>query len=179
MTDSEAWLVLRAQSGDHEALETLLQGVQQPLHRYLLGLLRERTSADDVLQETLMRIYRKLKWLDDPVVFRAWAYRIASREAFRFLARQRQSDTRHVDDSQLEAMAHTAPGPPNVSEIQCLVERASPASRAVLILHYQHDLTIDEVAAVLGIPAGTVKSRLAYGLRRLRETEKGGHESAR
>ena len=76
-------------------------------------------------------------------------------------------------------MAHTAPGPPNVSEIQSLVERASPASRAVLILHYQHDLTIDEVAAVLGIPAGTVKSRLAYGLRRLRETEKGGHESAR
>jgi RNA polymerase sigma-70 factor (ECF subfamily) len=120
-----------------------------------------------------MRIYRKLRWLDDPAVFRPWAYRIASREAFRFLARQQQSQARYVDDSGLDAMADTSPEVSDPGELDRLVEQASPASRAVLILHYRHDMTIDQVAAVLGIAPGTVKSRLAYGLRRLRETEKG------
>ena len=173
MTDSDGWLVLRAQSGDREALERLLEAVQRPLYRYVVQLVGNRPSADDVLQETLMRIYRKLPWLDDPAVFRAWAYRIASREAFRFLARQQQSQARYVDDSGIDALPDTSADPPDPRELDRLVEQASPASRAVLILHYQHDLTIDEVAAVLGIPPGTVKSRLAYGLRRLREAEKG------
>lgn len=173
MTDSEAWLVLRAQSGDRAALEALLEGIQRPLYRYALRLIGDAPSADDVLQETLMRIYRKLRWLEDPALFRPWAYRIASREAFRFLARQRQSAARYADDSELEAMPEPAPGSPDPGEIERLVGQVSPASRAVLILHYQHDLTIDEVGAVLGIAPGTVKSRLAYGLRRLRETEKG------
>ena len=98
MRDSEAWLVLRAQSGDREAVEMLLETLQRPLHRYVLRLIGNRPSADDVLQETLMRIYRKLRWLDDPTVFRPWAYRIASREALRFLARQQRWQARHVDD---------------------------------------------------------------------------------
>jgi RNA polymerase sigma-70 factor, ECF subfamily len=173
VTDPDAWLVLRAQSGDRDALERLLEGVQQPLHRYVVGLVGDRLSADDVLQETLMRIYRKLRWLDDPAVFRAWAYRIASREAFRFLARQKQSQARYAEESGLEELPDTSADRPEPGELDRLVQQASPASRAVLILHYQHDLAIHEVAAVLGIPAGTVKSRLAYGLRRLRETETG------
>lgn len=173
MTDAEAWLVLRAQSGDRDALEALLESVQAPLHRYVLRLIGNRSAADDVLQETLMRIYRKLRWLDDPAVFRPWAYRIASREAFRFLGRQQASQARHVDDAALDAIPGLPAAPVDEGDLERLVEEASPASRPVLILHYQHGLTIDEVAAVLGIASGTVKSRLAYGLRRLRQTEKG------
>ena len=175
MTDSEPWLVLRAQSGDRAPLEALLQDVQTPLRRYLAGMIGDTAAADDVLQETLVRIYRKLRWLDDPALFRPWAYRIASREALRWLAKTRQSRAREreMDDVQLEAMADTPPAPVDPREVERLVESASPASRAVLILHYQHDLTIDEVAEVLGLAPGTVKSRLAYGLRRLRERAKG------
>jgi RNA polymerase sigma-70 factor (ECF subfamily) len=169
VTDLEAWLVLRAQSGDRKALETLLEGVEGALHRYVLRWIGNRPSADDVLQEVLVRIYRKLPWLDDPALFRPWAYRIASREAFRFLAKQQQSQARTEDDASLESMPDTSTESLEGSDLERLVEQASPASRAVLILHYQHDLTIDEVAAVLGIAPGTVKSRLAYGLRRLRE----------
>jgi hypothetical protein len=60
VTNVEAWLVLRAQSGDREALETLLETVQRPLHQYVVQLIGNRASADDVLQETLVRMYRKL-----------------------------------------------------------------------------------------------------------------------
>ena len=83
MTQPEAWLALRAQSGDRAALETLPCGVQPVLQRYLVGLIRDQAAADDELQETLFRIYRKLRFVHDPALFRPWAYRITSREAFR------------------------------------------------------------------------------------------------
>ena len=171
MTSPHAWLVLRAQSGDRQALETLLADIQQPLHRYVVQLIGDPSSADDVVQEALVRIYRKLRWLDDPAVFKPWAYRIASREAFRFLARRTAMQTRDAD-VELDHLPATEAAPPDPRELQRLIQGATPASRAVLLLHYQEDLTIDEVAAALDLPAGTVKSRLAYGLQRLRETLK-------
>lgn len=170
MTDPDPWLVLRAQNGDRDALETLLDSVQRSLHRYLRAMIDDGSAADDVLQETLVRIYRKLRWLDDPALFRRWSYRIASREAFRFLARRQHSRARDEDDSGLETLPDTLAARPDAGDLEHLLTHASPASRAVLLLHYEDDLTIDEVAAVLGIPPGTVKSRLAYGLQRLRET---------
>ena len=168
-TDREAWLVLRAQSGDREALDTLLAGAQRSLQRFVLGVVGDRSAADDVLQETLVRIYRKLPWLEDPVLFRPWAFRIASREAFRFLERRRTTQLRETNDSGLDELPAHAVVRPEPRELEQLVQHASPASRVVLLLHYQDDLTIDEVAAVLGLSPGTVKSRLAYGLRALRE----------
>ena len=171
MTESEGegWLVLRAQSGDREALDALLEAARRTLKRYVLGMVGDVSSADDVLQETLVRIYRKLQWLDDPALFRPWAFRIASREAFRSLAKRRQAQLRDADDSVLDDIPAAMPDPPQPGELARLLEHASPASRAVLLLHYQDDLTISEVAAVLGISPGTVKSRLAYGLRTLRQ----------
>lgn len=172
MTDPQTWLVLQAQSGDRAALEALLEAVQDPLYRYVLGLTGDRSVADDVLQDTLVRMYRKLRWLDDPALFRPWAYRIASREAFRSMGRRRQRQEREVDDSELDALQSVDAVRPEPGDLDRLISQASPASRAVLLLHYQNDLTIEEVAGVLGISAGTVKSRLAYGLRRLRQTVK-------
>ena len=162
--------MLRAQSGDREALDALLERARRSLQRYVLGMVGDPSAADDVLQETLVRIYRKLSWLDDPALFRPWAFRIASREAFRALARRRQAQARDTDDSSLDDIPAVMPDRPEPGELARLLEKASPASRAVLLLHYEDDLTINEVAAVLGISAGTVKSRLAYGLRTLRQT---------
>jgi len=71
-------LVLRAQTGDRDALDALLRMCQSPLHRYITGLLGDATAAEDVLQECLFRIARKLKWLSDPSLFRAWAFLFAA-----------------------------------------------------------------------------------------------------
>lgn len=176
MADEDGWLVLRAQSGDREALEGLLTSVQGPLHRYVTRLLGNPAAADDVLQETLLRIYRKLRWLDEPSLFRPWAYRIASREAFRFLARQKLMRSRFADEA-LESIPEPAAPPVAAADVDRILSRhlelISSASRAVLLLHYRHDLTIDEVAGALELSPGTVKSRLAYGLRRLRDLQKG------
>ncbi len=68
--EREAFLVLRAQSGDREALDALLASVQEPLYRYLMTLVRERHLAEEALQETFVRVYRKLGWLREPGLFR-------------------------------------------------------------------------------------------------------------
>lgn len=171
-TQESLW-VLRAQSGDRVALNRLLEAAQQRLYRYIVSLVRDASVAEDVLQEVFLRIYRKLRWLKDPALFRSWAYQIATRESFRRLARERVWKDQVRDEELLERVA--APEPDETLRAQlreslpAVLSRISPASRAVLLLYYVHELSLGETAAVLGIPLGTVKSRLSYGLSKLRE----------
>jgi RNA polymerase sigma-70 factor (ECF subfamily) len=165
----EAQWVLRAQCHDREALESLLRSVQPALHRYLTRLV-STSSADDVLQEVLLILCRKLTWLEAPELFRAWAYRIASRAAFRHLKKERRWSGQLHDETVLEEVQ--APQPPPSAELMSELlssDVLSPASRAVLALHFQEELSLPEVAAILEVPLGTVKSRLAYGLAALRK----------
>jgi RNA polymerase sigma-70 factor (ECF subfamily) len=166
----EAWMVLRAQGGDREAFDALLAAVQEPLFGFVAAVTGDRTLAEDVLQEVFVRIWSGLKWLRDPALFRPWAYRIAAREAVRHSRRERRRDALH-DDAALDALPVADAEPPDpwlLERLPRLLDRVSPASRAVLTLHYLHELSLAETAAVLGISAGTAKSRLAYGLRSLR-----------
>lgn len=165
----EAQWVLRAQCDDREALESLLRSVQPSLHRYVVRLVGPGT-ADDVLQETLIIIVRKLKWLGDPSLFRAWAFRVASRLAFRHLKRERRWSQQFCDEAILDEIAAPVRAPPMELLPELLNSEAlSLASRAVLALHFQEELSLSEVAAILEIPLGTAKSRLAYGLTALRK----------
>lgn len=102
-------------------------------------------------------------------MFRAWTFRVASREAFRHLRKRRVWMGKHDDDPQLENL----PGP-EVRPVGELLQQllaadvVSPASRAVLMLHFQEELSLPETAAILDIPLGTAKSRRAYGLAAIR-----------
>jgi RNA polymerase sigma-70 factor, ECF subfamily len=170
--DLESWWVLRAQSGEQAALNELLKSVQEPLYGYIFSLVREQALAEDILQEVFIRIYRKLGWLREPRVFRAWAYQIATRETFRHLKRERRWQEQIRDDAALQTMPAVPReefAPDLLARLPQLVAKLSPASRAVIMLYYLHEMSIDETAAVLSIPVGTVKSRLAYGLESLRQ----------
>jgi DNA-directed RNA polymerase specialized sigma24 family protein len=99
----EARWVLRAQCGDREALELLLTALRPALARYLTGLVGSADAAD-VLQDVLFLIYRKLKLLDQPQVFHAWAFRLASRVAFRHLKKRYRWPNHARDDAALELL---------------------------------------------------------------------------
>jgi RNA polymerase sigma-70 factor (ECF subfamily) len=161
-------LVLLAQTGDRAALEKLLRESHGPLQRYITSLVGA-DLADDILQETALQIFRKLPFLREPAVFRAWTLRIASRIAFTHLKRARRWQP--LDAAPLEPLIlpHPDLGEPPDAAFSALLDHVSPASRAVLLLHYQHDLSIEESAAILGIPIGTAKSRLNYGVTALRK----------
>ena len=162
----DAGLIVRAQAGDRQALEQVLTDVTPPLRRYLARITGER--ADDVLQDTLFRIWRNLGWLREPVLFRPWAYRIATREAFRHLSRERKHEEGRADDSALDQVAAAPAGPAERLLIESALARITPLTRAVLAAHYLDGLTLEETAAATETPLGTVKSRLASGLRQAR-----------
>jgi RNA polymerase sigma-70 factor (ECF subfamily) len=168
----EVLWILRAQSGDRDALDKLLQAIQVQLHGYLVSLVHDEHMADDLLQDVFVTVVHKLRWLREPNAFPAWVYRIASRRAFRALKKQRRRASPQQTDQMLEAVAAEAPEEiPSAEIIDCLpalLEQVSPGSRAVLTLHYLQDMTLQAVADVLEIPLGTTKARLAYGLRVLR-----------
>ena len=161
-------LVLLAQTGDRAALEQLLRDAYAPLRRYITRLVGA-ALADDILQETSLQIFRKLPFLREPAVFRPWTFRIASRIAFSHLKHARRWQP--LDDAPPEHLTTFDPtlGEPPDEAFLDLLDHVSPASRAVLLLRYQHDLTLEETAAILEIPIGTAKSRLHYGVTTLRK----------
>jgi RNA polymerase sigma-70 factor, ECF subfamily len=170
----EAQWVLRAQCHDREALELLLRSVQPALRRYVAGLIGD-ADADDIVQDVLVIVSRKVYWLEQPELFRAWAFRIASRAAFRHLKKRKRWSEAAVDPSSLDDIAAPEPLVPDDAILEMLDSSAlSPASRAVLVLHFREEMPLAHVAAVLEIPIGTVKSRLAYGLKALRKELKNG-----
>ena len=160
---------MRAQCSDRDALECLLRSVQPSVHRYLFGLVGAR-HADDVLQEVLILVCRKLAGLQTPELFRPWVFRIASRVAFRHLKKESRWQEWTPDDSAWfeEVPAPAAQLPLEMLKDLLAMDGIPPASRAVLALHFQQELSLTEVAAILEIPFCTVKSRLAAGLTALR-----------
>src|SRR3954470_9755712 len=83
-------LVARAQAGDRQALDRLLRDHQAPLYRHVRAIARDGDHAFDALQNSLLLIARRLAGLRDPRWFKAWAYRIATREAVRLTKRERR-----------------------------------------------------------------------------------------
>ena len=164
---NQTLLVLLAQAGDRDALEQLLRNSHAPLRRYITRL-AGADLADDIVQETSIQIFRKLRYLREPAVFHAWTLRIASRIAISHLKRAHRWQP--LDDSPLGTFTLNPDldEPPDAAFFS-LLDHVTPASRAVLLLHYQHDLSLEETAAILDIPVGTAKSRLHYGVATLRK----------
>lgn len=163
----ESWLVLRAQAGSRDHLERLVAVAQQFLAPRLGPLFDERADAEDVLQDVLFTICRRLGTLDDARLFRPWAHRIAVRAAWKAINGRRREHAREspVDLDSLPVDGHE----PELTDLPALLSNISPASRVVLTLHYLEGMTLEATAAELGVAPGTVKSRLAYGLRQLRD----------
>lgn len=168
----ELFLVLRAQTGETAAFDELFRSVQSRFFRYIQHLVGDRELAEDILQEVFLIVYRKIKWLDDPKLFRAWAFRIASRECYRHLKKRPHGHT--TDEEILSAIAAEEPDeifdPALIERLPELVAGLSPESRAAIVLHYLDEFSLRETAEILDISVGTAKSRVAYGLKVLRRS---------
>lgn len=165
----ELLLVALAQSGDQDALEELLRRYYRPLRAFITPMVGG-SHADDVLQEIALAIFQNLRYLRHPAAFRPWAFRLAARRAFRYLKREARWKRLETDPDVITSLPAPEPLPDALEPgLLAVIEQVSPASRAVLLLHYQQQLSIEETATVLDIPLGTAKSRLAYGVSVLRK----------
>ncbi|HEY7451800.1 MAG TPA: RNA polymerase sigma factor, partial [Candidatus Limnocylindria bacterium] len=131
-------------------------------------ILRDYHRAEDATQQTLVQIWRKLPKLADPDKFEGWSYRILVNTCY---AEARKS-RRHPDDLRLldtdRASADSALSVADRDMLERAFERLSPEQRAVLVLQYYLDLGHPQIAEILGVPLGTVKSRSSAARQALR-----------
>ena len=164
-------LVVRARCGDTDALEQLLRASYPPLLRTALRLLRDDDAAQDVVQETLIRIARRLDQLAEPAAYPGWARTILRRETQEYFRRRQRNplDGFEYDDSRLEVLPDEPSAfAPSEEMDQCL-GLLRRDDRSVLDLHYWGGLEASEIAAGLGIAVGAVKTRLFRARNRLRD----------
>lgn len=162
-------LVLRCQEGDADAFDALVGRWQERLWRHAWRLTGSEDAAWDVLQETWIAVSRDIRRLEDPAAFQGWAYRISSnkcRDWVRRRRRQRQADETYSEQARNTEDAASEAGD-LAATLQEALARLPGRDRAILSLRYAEGFDIAEIAEILAVPPGTVKSRLHYARRRL------------
>jgi RNA polymerase sigma-70 factor (ECF subfamily) len=171
----DEWSRQAAQAAKGREFEERLAECGPLAFRVARGVLRNDADAEDVAQEALLRAYRRFDGLRDPLRFRGWLVRIVFRLA---LDRARSAKRRELRETEWAQPARHA-APPSAeelaasSEFQARFDRALDSLpeklRLVLLLAAMEGHTLEEVAAMLGLPIGTVKSRLFVGRKKLAE----------
>jgi RNA polymerase sigma-70 factor (ECF subfamily) len=172
----EQHLVLRCQIGDREAFHELIQRVDAPLRYVVRRLVRNDSEAADVVQEVWLTALRRIRRLSHPEAFRAWLYRIAHSaavDAFRRGSARQRAEQAYVAERPDEI--DPPPGEMDVRNLHAAIGRLDEKHREVVLLMLIGELTVEEIASVLSVPAGTVKSRMHHARQQLR-TWMGGRD---
>ena len=161
--------MVRAQEGDHDAFAALAGAAIDRLDTAARLVLRDPERARDAVQEALVRAWRDLRGLRDPDRFEAWLHRLLVNACYDELRTSRRRPI-EVELTTIDHphVADDAGGMAVRDEIERAFRRLDVDQRVVVALHYYLDLPLPEVAATLGVPLGTAKSRLHRGLGTLR-----------
>jgi len=174
-------LVERAQRGDRDAYEALARAVSRRLYLIAHRIVRDTDRAEDAVQQALVAIWRELPNLRDPDRFESWSYRVVVRAC---LAETRRTRRLGVTVSPLseEQPAQGRDAFADIAirdELDTAFRQLSPEHRAVIVLHHYVGLSLGEIAEIMGIPYGTVGSRLHHATRSMRASiEAGGRLTA-
>jgi RNA polymerase sigma-70 factor, ECF subfamily len=159
--DSDGELVRRCCSGDRGAFEALVVRYERPVYNAALRMLHDREEARDVAQTVFLKVYEHLVDYDPSHKFYSWIYRIALNESINTLQRRRPRVPLDLE------MADVEPGPDEaVWDVQlsgglaAAVASLRDEHRAVIVLRHYLGCSYEDMAAILGVPEKTVKSRL-------------------
>jgi RNA polymerase sigma-70 factor (ECF subfamily) len=185
-TDEALLEALRA--GQHDVFGTLVRRYERELYGYLRRYLNDDTLAEDVFQNTFLQVFVKRKQYEPGRPVRPWLYAIATNQAIDALRRQGRHPTISLEQpadadnepgepaTWLASLEASGPGPLDLlstqersERIRASVERLPDLLRPVLLLAYYQGLKYREIADILSIPVGTVKSRLHAAINRLQE----------
>ncbi len=185
MSDNVPGLVERARVGDLRAFEDLARLHKDRIFNFVLRMVGDRSEAEDLTQEVFLRAYHAMRRFRGGATFQTWLYRIAGNLAVDALRKRKREAGRSVSLQEPVATAEAellrdvrdpAPAPEQVAqstELQQEVRRAiaslSPKLRAVVVMFDIQGLSYEEIAEVIGIPVGTVKSRLFNARCQLRD----------
>lgn len=173
---SDAQLVAAARAGDTAAFEELYRRHVPGVQALVRSMIRDSELVDDVVQTTFVRAWERLPKLRAGAAFRVWVRRTAHRAVLDALRANRVRRSETLDEPDARDVRSPAAGPEAEvvgravgQEIRAAVQGLPEHQRVVVVLHHFDDLPVHEVAQVLGLPLGTVLSRLARARGSLRE----------
>jgi RNA polymerase sigma-70 factor, ECF subfamily len=183
MKQDRARLAQGLRGGDPNVLDELIELYQHRLFRYLLSVTGNRATAEDIFQETWLRVLQRGHQYRAQWKFEVWLFSIA-RHLVIDLFRRKRSDSLDalMNPEEGEPLQPASAAPSPLEEVQTVeaaarmtqvLDRIPPAYREVLTLRFQEDLGLDEMASVIAAPLSTVKSRLYRGLEALRRELEG------
>ena len=168
------WLALRCQTGDPEAFADLIAVMERPLLYYATSLTGNQDAALDVLQDVWLKVVRGIRRLKDPGSLKPWLYTITHGVAVDRIRRDYKRDT--AEQAQLEGLLDIEEpsfDKEDATAIRDALSRLGVKHREVLVLHFLQDLSILEIANVVGCSEGTVKSRIHYAKRQMKQILEG------
>ena len=181
-TDAETrahyeWLALRCQAGEPDAFEDLIAVMERPLLYYATSLTGSQDSGLDVLQEVWIKVLRGIRKLKDPGALRSWLYSITHGVAVDRIRRNASRErAEQVELEDFEESEEPSFAEQDAAAIHQALSQIGLRHREVLVLHFLEDLSIAEIAAVVGCSVGTVKSRMHYAKRAMKEILTGGDD---
>lgn len=172
--------MLRAQGGDRDAFERIVNVSFDRSHGVAMRLLRDSGLAEDAVQQAMVNVWRDLPRLRDPARYDAWSYKLLVRACYAEYKRAPRWMPAIEEGSPTEPRGADPYGAVvDRDQLERGFRRLSMDHRAVIVLHHYLDLPLDEVGRILGVPTGTVKSRLHRALAEMRAAlEADGREAA-
>jgi RNA polymerase sigma-70 factor, ECF subfamily len=174
-TDSDREIVIRIQQGSLEALGIIYDRHRQLVYRTAMGICNDPEVAADLLQDVFLRLFRFADHIDPTRPLEPWLYRMTANLSYTWVKR-RQRWIRPLEDiaewlagSKKQSPQHAAESVEEAQQVQQAIAGLPIGQRVVLVLYYLNDLSLTEIAEILVIPEGTVKSRLHYGREALKK----------
>ena len=174
--ESDERLMLRFQKGEVRAFEELVRRHRAPVFSFLLRLTGDRGRAEDLCQETFLRVVRAADGWEPRALFRTWLYAVARNQAQDEARRKAFRRTDPEADPAGTAAASDDPGPEEAAagallrpKLEAALASLPAEQREVFLLREHAGLRFPEIADVTGVPENTVKSRMRYALEALRE----------
>ena len=164
-------LVVKARDGDMDAYSDLVRLAHPRLFNVARLILRDSDRAQDAVQDALLLAWRHVRSLRNPDAWDAWLHRLTVRACYRVAKKGRRQRQFEVNVDPDPATARVPDASTDVAEREWLMTELGQLDidrRAVVVMHYYLDLTVDQVADILDIPRGTAASRLYRGLDQLR-----------
>lgn len=178
VAEREQLPVAQAKAGDADAWDTLFRRYQLPLYAYVFELVRDEQASLDIVQEVFINAVRHIDSLREEERFGSWLFGIAHQKV---VQRWRKPDrTEPLDEDPAGELPDGQDNPRDwlirreqEEQFMTLLSQLPPPQRSVLLLHFVEDFSLDEIAAVMDVSVGTVKSRMHYAKQALRKLLEG------
>ncbi|MYF99233.1 sigma-70 family RNA polymerase sigma factor [Candidatus Poribacteria bacterium] len=182
MKNDDVELIQQVLDGNENAFVELVEKYQKPVHALAWRKIGDFHIAEEITQDTFLKVYQRLHTLKDPYQFSGWLYVIATRRCYAWLRKKRirtqpledaettmgQKDvySRHVAEQRAQTAVEA-----QRDVVKNLLAKLKESERTVMTLYYLGEMTVEEISKFLGVSAGTIKSRLQRARNRLQKEE--------